>query len=103
MSETLEVRTSEEDDSSVISLIGRIDTNTAPQFEEAYQQLLDDGKTKIIVDMVDCVYISSAGLRVLISLHKKLMMGGTLIVRHANSDIRNVFTMTGFDNILKII
>ena len=103
MPQILEVKTAEEEDSSVIFLIGRVDTNTAPEFEKAYQELLDDGKTKIIVDMVDCSYISSAGLRVLISLHKKLMMGGTLIIRHVSSDIMEVFTMTGFNNILKII
>ena len=70
MSEKLTIKTSEEEDFSVIHLIGRVDTNTSPEFESAYQKLLSEGKKKIMIDMKECDYISSAGLRVIISLQK---------------------------------
>ena len=83
-----------------VALIGRLDTNTAPEFETAADGLLSEGVNDITVDMSECVYVSSAGLRVIIALQKKLMAGGSLVFRGVQQDVKDVFDMTGFSSIL---
>lgn len=85
----------------LFALSGRLDTATAPDFDKAVSQDIA-GFKKVIVDMSDLEYISSAGLRVLLALHKKVSAAGTLVIRNANDLVSEVFEVTGFVDILNI-
>lgn len=87
---------------TVIGLDGRLDTNTSPQLEEYAGTLYDKGVNDIVVDMSRCVFVSSAGLRVIVAMQKHASVGGTLVFRGVVPEVMDVFTMTGFDNILTI-
>ena len=61
-----------------------------------------DGVTELIFDMSNLQYISSAGLRVLLSAQKKMNRQGSMVVRHSNADIMDIFDVTGFTDILTL-
>lgn len=79
-----------------------IDTVTAPDFENAINDEI--GKfDSLIIDFANLEYISSAGLRVLISTQKKLKAEGIpMIIRNVNDTIGEIFRMSGFDKVLRI-
>ncbi len=83
--------------------IGRLDSNTAPQLETEVNACIDDAE-KMILDFERLEYLSSAGLRVLLSAHKKFMKKGSggLVICHVNEVIHEVFEVTGFLDILNI-
>ncbi len=85
-----------------IALEGRLDTMTAPQLEEALKESLD-GAESLTMDLANLEYISSAGLRVLLSAHKAMMNKGGMQVRNANEIVQEVFEVTGFADILTIV
>jgi len=84
-----------------IALKGRLDTTTAPQLEGELRGALD-GVTTLVFDLKDLAYISSAGLRVLLSAQKTMNRQGDMILRNVNSDIMEIFEVTGFVDILNI-
>jgi anti-sigma B factor antagonist len=84
-----------------VALEGRLDTITAPQLEEELRASLD-GVTELELDLAELAYISSAGLRVLLSAQKTMNKQGSMVVRNANSDIMDIFEATGFSDILSI-
>lgn len=85
-----------------IQIEGRLDTTTAPQLEAELSQSID-GMQKVYLDFSKLEYISSAGLRVLLSTQKKMKkQHGELIIRNANDTIKEVFEITGFVDILTI-
>ena len=85
----------------LFSLTGRLDTVTAPQFEEELKNSVD-GITRLIFDMKELQYISSAGLRVLLSAQKIMNRQGTMVVRNASDEVKEIFDVTGFSEILTI-
>ncbi|MCR5487601.1 MAG: STAS domain-containing protein [Lachnospiraceae bacterium] len=84
-----------------IKLDGRLDTTTAPQLEGELKSSLD-GITELIFDLSSLAYISSAGLRVLLSAQKVMNKQGSMVVRGANEDLMEIFDVTGFVDILNI-
>ena len=80
---------------------GRIDTKTAPELENAVMTSLD-GVDELVFDLADTVYISSAGLRVLLMAQKQMNRQGTMLVRNVNEDLAEIFEVTGFSDILTI-
>ena len=84
-----------------VSLIGRLDTTTAPQLEAKLKDELD-GVTELYFLFDKLEYISSAGLRVLLSAQKTMNKHGKMVVRGACEEIREVFEITGFCDILTI-
>lgn len=85
----------------VIKLEGRLDTSTSPQLEEELKTALD-GIGALAFDLSALEYISSAGLRVLLSAQKVMNKQGSMVVRGANEDIMEIFDVTGFADILTI-
>lgn len=85
----------------VVSLEGRLDTNTAPQLEAELKTSLND-VTDLTFDFEKLEYISSAGLRVLLSAQKVMNKQGTMVVINAIDEIKEVFEITGFCDILTI-
>lgn len=82
-----------------VALSGRLDTTTAPQLEE---ELVFDGVTELNLDFAELDYISSAGLRVLLAAQKVMNKQGAMKILNVNSDIMEVFEITGFSDILTI-
>lgn len=85
----------------VFVLEGRIDTTTAPSIEAELKDSVE-GKTLLIFDFAGVEYISSAGLRVLLSAQKIMNGQGEMKIRNVNSAIMEVFDITGFTDILTI-
>lgn len=86
----------------ILALEGRLDTNSAPELENVLAEF-DTYPQKLIFDFKELRYISSAGLRVLLSTQKRMnAVQGTMIIRNANELVREVFEVTGFDEILMI-
>ena len=85
----------------LIAVDGRIDTNTAPQLDAELKNKLD-GIDTLIFDLEKLQYISSAGLRVLLSTQKVMMKQGKMILRNVPAEIMDIFEVTGFSDILTI-
>ena len=85
-----------------LALEGRLDTMTAPQLEAALKEALP-GVEVLTFDFGKLEYISSAGLRVLLSAQKTMNKQGTMKVIHANEMIMEIFEVTGFADILNIV
>ena len=84
-----------------IGIVGRLDTTTAPQLEAELKEALG-GVTALTMDLSQLEYISSAGLRVLLSAQKVMNKQGEMIVTGANETVMEVFEVTGFVDILNI-
>ena len=84
-----------------IALEGRLDTMTAPELENELKASLE-GVDSLELDFEKLEYISSAGLRVLLSAHKSMQGKGGMKVTHVNEIVREVFDVTGFTDILTV-
>ena len=84
-----------------VTLNGRLDTTTAPQLESTVKESLD-GVTALNFDMEALEYVSSAGLRVLLSAQKIMNKQGEMKVTHVSETIMELFEVTGFSDILTI-
>ncbi len=82
-----------------VFISGRIDTATAPTADAAINESLD-GVQSLILDFTEVNYLSSAGLRMLLSLQKKMMKKDGMKLIGVNDDVSDVFEVTGFDEIL---
>ena len=85
----------------VIALEGRLDTMTAPELEAELKGCLGGAET-LTMDFAQLEYISSAGLRVLLSAYKAMSPKGGMVVTNVNDVVREVFDVTGFADILTI-
>ncbi|MGM9938055.1 MAG: STAS domain-containing protein [Candidatus Ornithomonoglobus sp.] len=83
------------------SIDGRLDTETAPQLEADLNKSVN-GITELSFDFAKLEYISSAGLRVLLTAQKIMNKQGSMVIRNVNDVIMEVFDVTGFSNILTI-
>ena len=94
----IEVRT--EGTRLTIVLCGELNTPATPRFEAAYEQN-KRGMNEIVIDMEKLVYITSAGLRVLLDIHQEMEeTGGSLTVRSVSGEIMDIFEVTGFTSFL---
>ena len=87
--------------SLLVCVEGKIDTVTAPDFEAGVVPELD-GVTELTIDFSKVTYISSAGLRVLLSLQKKMNNQGSMVIKGVNETVEEIFEVTGFSEILTI-
>ena len=86
-----------QDGIAVLSPSGRIDTTTSPRLDETLTQVVGGGARDVIVDFAACDYISSAGLRVLLVLAKRMRgAGGRLVLCGMPAPVRQVFDLAGF-------
>ena len=90
-----------EDKKLTISIDGRLDTSTAPELDEELKASLD-GIEELVMDFTGMEYISSAGLRALLSAQKVMNTQGEMIVTGANDTVMEIFDITGFTDILTI-
>ena len=93
----------QEGDTLNIELKGRLDTNTAPQLEEEIGSSFTENIKCINFDFKELVYVSSAGLRVILSTQKKVnKVSGKMTIKGANNNIKEIFEVTGFSDILNL-
>jgi anti-sigma B factor antagonist len=86
---------------TIIRIVGRLDTITAPALDKAINEDIGDARN-LILDMKSLEYISSAGLRVLLGAQKKMQKIGSMKVVNVCEEVMEVFEMTGFADILVI-
>ncbi len=96
----MEIKSKTEGTRLTISVSGRVDTVTAPEFEAG---LKFGDATCVVIDLANVPYMSSAGLRLLLVAHKKMVgKGGELQIANLQSTVRDVFDVTGFSDILNL-
>jgi anti-sigma B factor antagonist len=91
-----------EGETVVLRVSGSINSQTAPDFQRALDEAMEEG-AKVTVDFKAADYVSSAGLRVLLTAENKLEGKGELTLINVSKEIKDVFDMTGFSDILTII
>ena len=97
----LNINTNKDGNTLRIILEGRLDTITAPSLENELNESLS-GVEELIFDLKDLQYISSAGLRVLLTAQKVMNRQGSMVVTNASDDVKEIFDVTGFSDILTI-
>ena len=98
----MEVKFNKQDSTLTVAISGNIDTVTAPELDTKLQENLS-GMKDLILDFAAVDYISSAGLRVILMANQQLEdADGTMTIKNANDDVRDVFEMTGFDSLLNL-
>ena len=88
-------------DETIIALVGRLDTTTAPILDKTINSDIED-TTNLVLDLKGLEYISSAGLRVLLGAQKRMQKIGSMKVTNVCEAVMDVFEMTGFADILTI-
>ena len=96
---TMEIKKNAE--ATVIAVVGRLDTTSAPALEKAINEDIGDAKN-LVLDLKGVQYISSAGLRVLLGAQKKMQKIGSMKVTNVCEAVMEVLEMTGFADILVI-
>ena len=96
---TIEIKKNQ--DETIIEIVGRLDTITAPTLDKTIAEDIGDTKN-LVLDIKGIEYISSAGLRVLLTAQKKMQKIGSMKVINVCSEVMEVFEMTGFADILVI-
>jgi anti-anti-sigma factor len=98
----MEVKIQKEATETVVWIEGRVDTVSAPDLEKVVFPLLDEPCT-LVFDCASLEYISSSGLRIILTVHKTLTAkGGKFILRNISKEVYQVFVLTGFSHILTI-
>ena len=95
----MEIKKNQEGNKLTLAPVGRIDTITAPDFEAA---IVTDGVDELVFDLAQVDYISSAGLRVLLSAQKR-MAGKSMKIANAKQAVKEVFDITGFSDIFTFV
>ena len=98
----MEVKFNKQDSTLTVAISGNIDTVTAPELDSKLQENIS-GVKDLVLDFAAVDYISSAGLRVILMANQQLEdADGTMTIKNANDDVRDVFEMTGFDSLLNL-
>ena len=96
---TIEIKKNNQE--TIIEIVGRLDTITAPALDKTINEDIGDTKN-LVLDIKGIEYISSAGLRVLLAAQKKMQKIGSMKVTGVREEVMEVFEMTGFSDILVI-
>ncbi len=97
----MKIQKDRKDQELTVTLNGRLDTTTAPMLEQELLQSWNDIST-LILDLKELDYISSAGLRVILTAQKQMLKQGSMKLRNLSENVREVFEMTGFADIMTI-
>ena len=90
-----------ENQKAVLALKGKLDTTTAPELDKTINEIISDIK-ELVFDFADLEYISSAGLRVLLSAQKAMNARGEMKLKNVGETVMEIFEVTGFSDILTI-
>jgi len=99
----MEIKTAKEKNTVVVSVKGKIDAVTAPEFEKAISNLIAQGENIFLLNLSGLEYISSAGLRSILAAAKQLKpKGGNILFCGLKGPVKDVFRVSGFGTIFKI-
>ncbi|MCP4716586.1 MAG: STAS domain-containing protein [Deltaproteobacteria bacterium] len=99
----MECTVTKQDEAVIVKVTGRMDAVTAPEFEQACVPLIESGAQLLIVDLAGLEYISSAGLRSILSTAKKLKaVQGQIRFCNLAGMVQEVFSMSGFDTMFTL-
>jgi len=99
----MKLSTSSEGEVTVVKLEGNLDTQTSPEAQEELNRLMDEGSQKLLLDFAELAYISGSGLRVLLTVAKRLAPDeGEMRICNLNDVVNEVFEISGFSTILKV-
>ena len=99
----MDIKKTKQDDTLTISLAGRLDTITQEELATSLESVFAADKANLVFDIEALDYISSAGLRVLLTAQKKVnALGSNMKITGAKPDIKEIFDMTGFSDIMTI-
>lgn len=100
----MQITTRKENDVVVVSVEGRLDASSSPEFEKELEQFIDQGAKDFVVDFAGLDYISSAGLRSILVLAKKLRVkDGQIFLATLQDTVKTVFDLSGFNKIIPIL
>lgn len=95
----MEILARHEQGFTVVSVSGRLDASTAQTLEKNCAELISAGSSKLILNLADLEYVSSAGLRSVLAVGKKLKaVGGSLVLCSLSGLVKEVFSISGFDS-----
>ena len=98
----MDIQTSTQDGVTIIKLSGSLDGGTVNDAQEKIMPVLSATNMSMVLDLKDCGYVSSAGLRLLLMAAKQISsQGGTLVLAGLSDEIKDVMEMTGFNNFFK--
>ena len=104
MSGLIELRNDLKGDVLILRFFGRLDALSTPDLEKQVFQFIERGQHKLLLDFAGVEYISSAGMRLLLAMTKKLKnVSGQMILCSPASNVMDVFRMSGFDHVLQIV
>lgn len=99
----MEIQQETEGNVNILAIKGRLDVTTTPDLEEAFNKLFQGNPSKILADCADLEYISSAGLRALLSAAKTAKkIGGKIVLCTLNKNVAQIFEISGFNSIFDI-
>jgi anti-anti-sigma factor len=99
----MEITTRSEKNTVVVTVNGRLDALTSPEFEKSLSEFVTKGELSILLDLLELDYISSAGLRSILATAKKLKAkNGELCIAGLQGSVRDVFQMSGFYSIFRV-
>lgn len=91
------------DDITTIQVSGQLDTLTAVEFEKVVQEVLEKDLEQLVLETSGLTYVSSAGLRLILTLQKEMTAkGGSFVLKNVQPEIKEIFDITGFSSILTI-
>jgi len=97
----MDINKTQNDSELIVAVSGNLDTQTAPDLQTELKNSLD-GITSLILDFSNLDYISSAGLRVVRGASKTMRKQGDMVVRGCNDEVKEVFEITGFADVINI-
>ena len=97
----MEIKKDIEGEKLTLAIGGRLDTNTSPELEAKINEVIGNAN-KLIIDLGNLEYISSAGLRVLLGATQVMEGKGELVVRNVTEAVREIFDLTGFNHVFTI-
>lgn len=99
----VEIKEEKKGDVFILRIKGRLDAISSPTAEKKVFESINSGQSKLLLDFAGVAYLSSAGMRMLLSTTKKLKsLSGKLIVCSISSNVMDVLKMSGFDHVLEL-
>jgi len=99
----MKITQNEKDGILELSISGRLDAVSAVEADKTFSSIIDDGNNNLLIDLAELDYISSAGLRVLLVVAKRIQQNrGKVVLCALNANVKEIFEISGFSSIFNI-
>ncbi|MCQ2168136.1 MAG: STAS domain-containing protein [Bacteroidales bacterium] len=100
----MDVTITKTENKTIVTLVGRLDTTNADKFQQDIAPLFEEANPDIELDCTDMDYTSSQGLRIFLMLQKSVSSkGGSMVMSNMKPQVKEIFDITGFSNIIRIL